>query len=659
MTLQILARTDPEPARTEREPGLRACTLDDFLGLESLSDPQCAPDGTRAAVVVTRRDPDQDWDRTHVEAVDLVSGERSPLTCGPQDAAPRWSPDGRWLAFLRDENGSAQVWLVATAGGEAHRLSDLPLGATELLWSPDSRRLAVTAPELPDQAQPHDPVVVTRLGSKADGSGRLGPLTVHAHVLEADSGKSTRLTAGELVIRDLAWSPDSEQLALVTARHETRDRDGVSHVFVVPAGGGELRELTQWQGAASAPTWSPDGGTVVFAGSAEPLASGHTCLWRVPSSGGTPQQVAPELDRNVLVGGPGYPGGHPRVTGAGDIVFCIREHGAVHLVAVPLAGGSVRTLVGGNVVVSGVAHGPLTCLLADAESTPDLHVVQDGGRRRVTRTNAAFFDEVKVAAPMPRSFRAPDGLAIHGWVTGSSGAGRQPLLVDIHGGPHNAWGPAFDPVHAYAQVLVTQGWAVLTLNPRGSDGYGQQFWTAARSAWGLADGPDFLAAVDALVADGTADPDRLAVTGYSYGGYLTCWLTTQTDRFKAAVPGGVVTDLVSFCGTADVAGLFDRAEFGFLAAQDPELLRRLSPLTHVTQVRTPTLVLQGAVDDRCPIGQAEQWFTALRTLGRTVEMVLYPDASHLFIINGRPSHRADWNARIVDWVTRHTGAVGR
>ena len=185
---------------TQPECALRACTLDDLLGLESLSDPQCAPDGTRAAVVVTRRDPDEDRDRTHVEAVDLVSGARLPLTSGPGDRAPRWSPDGRWLAFLRGDDGPTQVWLLPTAGGEAHRLSDLPLGAGELAWSPDSRRLAVTAPELPEQAQPHDPVVITRLGSKADGTGRLGPLTVHAHVIEVDSGEATRLTAGELVV---------------------------------------------------------------------------------------------------------------------------------------------------------------------------------------------------------------------------------------------------------------------------------------------------------------------------------------------------------------------------------------------------------------------------------------------------------------------------
>ncbi len=632
---------------------MRPCTLDDLLALEQLSDPQSSPDADRVAVVVTRPDSDEDRDSSHVEAVDLATGKRHRLTHGPADLSPRWSPDGRWLAFLRKGDGPAQVWLLPTAGGEPHQLTQFPLGVTELTWSPDGQRLAVAAPAVPDDHEPTSPVVVTRLVSKMDGAGRLGPLTVHAHVVPVDGGESTTLTSGDLVVRGLAWAPSGDRLALVTARHDERDLDGVAHVFTMPTGGGELQQVTEWSGTAAAPTWSPDGGAIVFAGSAEPLASGHTVLWRVDAAGGKPEELSPGLDRNVMVGGPGYPGSPPRVTEDGAVRFCVRERGAVHLLAVPLGGGPVRTLVGGERTVSGVGHDPLVCLASDARSTPDLHAVDDGGLRRVLRTNAGFFDDVDVAEPVARTFRAPDGLDVHGWVTGARDGGPQPLLLDVHGGPHNAWGPSFDPVHAYSQLLAAQGWVVLTVNPRGSDGYGEDFWTAARGAWGVADAGDFLSAVDALVADGTADAGRLAVTGYSYGGYMTCWLTTQTNRFAAAVPGGVVTDLVSFCGTADVAGLFDVSEFGTTAVGDPALLRRLSPLTHVDAVHTPTLIVQGESDDRCPVGQAEQWFTALRTLGREVEMVLYPGANHLFVLNGRPSHRADWCRRVVDWVVRH------
>src|SRR5688572_29889548 len=222
---------------------MRPCTLDDVLDLESLSDPQGSPDGRRVAVVATRRDPDEDRDRSTVEVVDLADGTRTPLTHGPTDRSPRWSPDGRWLAFLRGEDGPAQVHLLPVTGGEPRRLTELPLGVSELTWSPDGTRLAVTAAELPEGAEPHDPVVITRLVSKADGSGRLGALTVHAHVVAVDSGETTRLTEGELVVREPAWSPDGSRIALVTALHERRDLDAVTHVFTVPATGGELTQL--------------------------------------------------------------------------------------------------------------------------------------------------------------------------------------------------------------------------------------------------------------------------------------------------------------------------------------------------------------------------------------------------------------------------------
>lgn len=483
---------------------MRACTIDDLLGLESLSDPQCSPDGRRAAVVVTRADREQDRDVTTIDVVDLASGERTALTQGPGDRSPRWSPDGRWLAFLRGADGPAQVWLLPLAGGEPHRLTELPLGATELAWSPDGTRLAVAAPELPDGAQPHDPVVVTRLVSKSDGSGRLGPMTVHAHLVDVDGG-TTRLTEGELVVRDLSWAPDGSRLALVTATHDRRDLDAVTHVCTVPATGGELTQVTRWSGSASSPVWALDGRSLVLVGRTEPLTSGHNHLLRVDAAGGVPQRIAPDLDRNVMVGGPGYPGARPQPTADGGVRFCVRHEGAVHLVEVDPA-GTVTTLVGGDVTVSGAAAEPLVVLLADARSTADLHVVEPAGTRRVTTTNADFFAEVEIAVPRSRRFTAPDGVEVHGWLTGARGDGPQPLLLDVHGGPHNAWGPSFDRVHAYSQVLAAQGWAVLTLNIRGSDGYGEKHWTAAHGAWGVADADDLLSAVDALVEEGVADP---------------------------------------------------------------------------------------------------------------------------------------------------------
>ncbi len=253
-----------------------------------------------------------------------------------------------------------------------------------------------------------------------------------------------------------------------------------------------------------------------------------------------------------------------------------------------------------------------------------------------------------------REFTVSDGTLVHGWLMRDPAAsGPQPVLLDIHGGPHNAWNGAADEVHLYHQELVARGWSVLLLNPRGSDGYGEAFYTAALGGWGEADAKDFLEPLDQLVAEGLADPDRLAVTGYSYGGYMTCYLTSRDRRFAAAVAGGVVSDLVSMVGSSDAGHFLAVHEFEALPWEDGAGYQAMSPLARVDQVSTPTLIVQGAADVRCPIGQAQQWHTALRERGVPTRLVLYPDSAHLFILDGPPSHRLDFNRRIVDWLEQY------
>jgi CubicO group peptidase (beta-lactamase class C family)/dienelactone hydrolase len=257
-----------------------------------------------------------------------------------------------------------------------------------------------------------------------------------------------------------------------------------------------------------------------------------------------------------------------------------------------------------------------------------------------------------------RTFTISDGTVVEGWlVRDPAVSGPTPLLLDIHGGPHNAWNGAADEVHLYHQELAARGWTVLVVNPRGSDGYGESFYNGALGAWGEADARDFLEPLDALVAEGTADPRRLAVTGYSYGGFMTCYLTSRHNRFAAAVAGGVVTDLTSMAGTSDAGHFLSALELGGAPWTIRERYEAMSPLSRVDNVTTPTLIQHGGADLRCPVGQAEQWLTALRERGVPAELVLYPNGSHLFIVEGPPSQRIDWNRRIVDWVEQYAGDV--
>jgi CubicO group peptidase (beta-lactamase class C family) len=387
---------------------------------------------------------------------------------------------------------------------------------------------------------------------------------------------------------------------------------------------------------------------------------GHAGLLRVPLDGSGPVDLAAPLDRNVMQGGPGYPGGVPQFAADGELVFCVRDRGCTHVYAVAESGGTPRLVLGGaarSVGALSVAGGTAAFVLTTTTSFGEVATADVATRSETALTShGKNMEEVELFPREEREFTISDGTIVHGWlVRDPEVTTPSPLLLDIHGGPHNAWNGVADAWHAYHQVLVARGWTVLLLNPRGSDGYGAEFFTAALGAWGEADAKDFLEPIAQLVAEDVADPERLAVTGYSYGGYMTCYLTGHDDRFAAAVAGGVVSDLVSQAGTSDVGLFLGTHELGGPWWEIRERYEGMSPLAKVDAVRTPTLIYQGAADFRCPVGQAQQWHGALRERGVPTRLVLYPDASHLFVLNGRPSHRADFNRRVVDWVEQYAG----
>jgi dipeptidyl aminopeptidase/acylaminoacyl peptidase len=378
----------------------------------------------------------------------------------------------------------------------------------------------------------------------------------------------------------------------------------------------------------------------------------------VNDAGGPGTDLTAGLDRNVMVGEPGYPGALPRAADdPAGVLFCARDRGCTHLYAVDERGGPPRRLVAGaGRVVSGltVAKERAAFVLATPRSFGEVATFDLAtGDETIHTDHGASLSDAEPYARVAREFGISDGTRVEGWLMRDPAAtGSQPLLLDVHGGPHNAWNGAADEVHLYHHELVSQGWTILILNPRGSDGYGEAFFTAVRGAWGVSDQRDFLEPIDALVAEGVADPARLAITGYSYGGFTTCYLTSRDGRFAAAVAGGPVTDLVSMVGTSDNRHALASAAYRGQPWSDAERYASMNPFAAVDRVTTPTLLLHGDADWRCPIGQAQQWHTALRERGIPTRLVVYPGGSHGFVLNGRPSHRLDYNRRVVDWVTR-------
>ena len=646
----------------------RSLTIDDLHSLETAGDPQLSPDGTRVAFTVTGADKERDRMVTHVWVVSAAGGAPAQWTRGEEgEGTPRWAPDGSRLAFVsrRGKDAKPQVFAIPATGGEPERLTNLPGGVMGYAWSPDGTRLAVLGPVAPEQPEAA-PIRVRRLGYKLDGAGFAGELRVHLFVQPLEGGDLRQLTEGDFSVGAPAWSPDGTTIAFTSSMHDDRDLKPAVHLFTISAEGGEPRSVVGGTWMTGAPLWTNDGAAIVFTGQ-ERFTDVQSGLFTVSADGGEPKPLLPGFDRNVMVGAPAYPGGPPKLSPDGSgVVFCARIGGCTHLFAQSLQGGAPAELISGeDDVVAGFSTRPgvqhAAVVIQSPDSPGDVHVVHfdEPWQERLTELSGELLNDARIHHPQRRRFRSPDGIETEGFLWGAEPGARKPLLLNVHGGPHNAWTPALSSFELHQQELVEQGWTVLALNPRGSDGYGEQFMRGVIGGWGLHDEQDFHAAIDALVEDGSVDPERLAVTGYSYGGFMTSWLIGHTRRFSAAVSGGAVTNLESMYGTSDFGALMAESEYGAEPHEDRELYERMSPMSKVAEVRTPTLILHGERDDRCDLGQSEELFAALRKLGQDVEMVVYPGASHLFVVTGRPSHQADYQKRLLAWVTEHVPAPAR
>jgi dipeptidyl aminopeptidase/acylaminoacyl peptidase len=604
----------------------RVPNLDDLAALRSISDVRVAPGGERIAYVVTEPDP--------VKSTIWIDDR--PVAEG---RAPRWRPDGS-LAFVRDKD----IRILPAGIGESQVHLTVETGIVEHAWSPDGSSVAYTS--IAETPEPDAPIVIDQLFFKLDGFGRFVGRTIDLFV------DGERLTTAGALIGTPVWTADGAHILFSAGLHADRDLDGASDLFRIAVDApGEIERLTSWAGIVGTPVI--DGDRIVFIGQSEAHPMLMNRIWQVDDK---PTELFPDLDRNVLAGGTGYPGAPLQSDGRGGLVFVLRDHGFAPLVRVH--GDTPTKLVDGVVTSASVdpASGVVAAVVTTLDRPEEIVVTSlDGAElRRITSFHDDLVAEWTVVPNEERWFTAPDGTRLQGWLR-MPATTPAPLFVDIHGGPHNAWSPVFDGAHLNHHALVERGWAVLTLNPRASDGYGQAFWAGTGGDWGLADEQDFHAAIDALIADGTVDPDRVSIGGYSYGGYMTAWLVGRSDRFRAAIAGGVVSDAASMHGASDVAGLSLWREWNGRPWDDPETYRARSPMMYVDGVTTPTLVLHGEADTRCPVGEAERFFTALRARGVTTQLVLYPGQAHVFIINGPLAHRRDYQQRVVDWLVEHGG----
>ncbi len=638
----------------------RALEADDFYRIQNLSEPRVSPDGQWVAYVLTRNDQAADEPRSAIWEQSWDGKERRALT-NPQHGthAPRWSPDGRYLAYLATPPGAdhEQLLLLDRRGGEPRSIYDTKddIGAYE--WSPDGARLVLAVKHGEEDAKAPKPIVIDAVHFKEDEEGYLAAgVRRHLVLLDVAGGAATPLTSDTAFSEDLpTWSPDGHRIAFVRTQAAGVDNDGAEDIDVIDAraGAAPTRLARPFAPNAQQLAWTPDGTRVAYLEGLAPKFNAYMQdrLVVVPAEGGAPRVLTGKLDRSVA--------SYVFAPDSKSVTAAIEDDGTVRLVALDMQSGAAAAIAGGDFVVSDLTAGAghTAALYSDDVSPAELYAIEAGGLRKLTSHNDAWLAGLKIGGTLPLRFKSRDGTDVHGfaieppdYVAGT----RYPTVLWIHGGPNgqDAHSLAFDEYQFRRQLLAAQGFVVLGVNYRGSSGRGAGYARAILADWGHKEVQDLLAGVDAAVALGMADPRRLGIGGWSYGGILTDYTIASDQRFKAAVSGAGSANQLSMYGM-DQYVLQYNAELG-PPWRDTALWLKLSyPFFHADRIHTPTLFMGGDRDFNVPIAGGEQMYEALRTLGVPAQLVVYPGEYHGF---KRPSFLKDRAERIAAWYRRYLAA---
>jgi dipeptidyl aminopeptidase/acylaminoacyl peptidase len=687
----------------------RPITEIDLFKFTWVADPQISPDGAAVAFVRVNVNEKENRYETAIFAVSADASAATPprrLTAGTRDASPRWSPDGRRLAFVRavEKDGKlqpGQIYLLSLDGGEARPLTDLPKGASQPVWSPDGRTIAFIstttaddlkrpdAPETDRQPAGHrsDVKIITHAVYRANGNpgwldaDRHGHIwTVGAPAVVAEVPKPAPVTTGDFDERDVEWAPDSSTIYFVSNRtSEPYYAPQDSDLYSVPAGGGAIAKVASIDGTIGDIAVSPDGKRIAFVGTlhGNPVRSySQPDLWVTDAApAGTPRNLTVDYDFDIAGGIGGDQaaprGDHPKpvlwTKDGGSLIVVSAEHGSANLERVSVETGAVEPLTSGNHAVMAYTGTPgastIAAIISTQTSIGDIFSLtgpsdapaprRDAGRlepRRITGVNDDLFGNIAQSQPEEIWYPSFDGRRIQGWILKPPDfdpAKKYPMILEIHGGPHSAYGNTY--THEF-QWMAAKGYVVLFVNPRGSTSYGQEFGNIIQFHYPGDDYRDLMAGVDEIVTRGYVDPDRLGVTGGSGGGLLTDWTITQTQRFKAAVAQRDIADWYGFWFTADFT-LFQPTWFHKAPWEDPDDFHQRSPITHVASVTTPLMLVLGDADFRTPPADGgEMMFRALKYRHIPTVMVRFPRENHELSRSGEPWHRVERLQHIVGWM---------
>ncbi len=670
LTIALSAQTAKRPLK-----------LDDLSNFKEVRDPQLAPDGLWVAYVVSTIDVKEDKSVAQIWMTSYDGKVTRQMTRGTESAAaPRWSPDGKFLSFTSTRAGAAkgsQVWLLDRNGGEAVQLTDVKGRLQSYEWSPDAKRLvlvigdadleaeeAAKATESGGKPKAPKPIVLDRYKFKQDMQGylRSGRYS-YVYLFDVETKKLERLTSGKVDETGPVWSPDGTRLAFLSNRAPDPDREPSLQLFVAEAKANATEKAitpASSRGARARVEWSPDGKWITFLESDEQKWGAYNMdhLTLVASDGNSvPTRVksVEALDRSVSA---------PRFSDDGkSILFTVTDNRSVYPARVNLASGNIEKLLVPPVVISSWDTAGMSSIALSGGNTKynEVYAFDNGALRQLTHHNDALIAELNLGQTEEVGFKSKDGTDVYGLLTYPVGyvkGTKVPLLLRIHGGPNGQDQNSFSTER---QLFAANGYAVLALNYRGSSGRGQKFSRAIFADWGHYEVEDLLAGVDHVIKMGVADPERLGVGGWSYGGILTDYLIATDTRFKAATSGAGTAFTVSYYGTDHYITQYDYEIGPPWNPKSWETYQKLSyPFLHADRIKTPTLFLGGEKDFNVPISGSEQMYQALRSLGIETQLVIYPNEFHGI---QRPSYVRDRYERYLSWYDKYlkktTNAVSR
>jgi dipeptidyl aminopeptidase/acylaminoacyl peptidase len=631
-------------------------TMEETLLMENWGGYSLSPNGSTIAFTKSKRDPESLESTSHIWLWDVASGESFQLTNSENgEGNPRWLPDGRIL-FSSDRDDGNALWAITPRGGEAALFIEHEDAPSNGSFSDDWTKLAFTR----DTDRPDEKEWEERVKKRDDGYYAEKKLTYsQIHVYDVATGDTVQITTGEFDHQGPTWSPDGRWIAFTSNRTGTQtgdpDRSDNSDLFVIASSGGEPRQLTTNRGPDRGPTFSPDGSRIAFSTT---LTENHNAsqsdLAVVPVAGGQPLNLTADFDYSV--------GGIDWSPDGRTIYFSTAEGLTSKLYKVSADGGNVTAVLPDDDYVYGVAGrtDDFSKWLITGTSLADPGAVfiadNDARNMRLLFRENGGMAEYDIAPARTLTWKGADGWDIDGVLTlpvGYVEGQRYPMILQVHGGPHGRFSKTFS---SGAQIWAARGYAVLQGNPRGSSGRTLEFSTANVKDWGGKDYVDIMNGVDAVIDMGVADPDRMAVMGGSYGGFMTFWTVTQTDRFKAAIGHAGISDWYSFYGQTDIPHLL---QFGFGGTpwETQDVYEKYSPIQYAEDVTTPLLITHGEEDRRVPISQAEQYYRSLKQLGKTVEFLRFPRAGHGI---SEPRHRIFLDREQADWFAKHVmGQTGR